>query len=76
MFSKRCQGHAKQENSILSLNYLSCIFPSREFDNDDTQTHDQRHHNDNCLIFFQNREVDNCDIIMIMNDNDNEMIMK
>ena len=35
------------------------------------KTHDQRHHNDNCLIFFQNREVDNCDIIMIMNDNDN-----
>ena len=30
---------------------------SREFDNDDTQTHDQRH-NDNCPIFSQHREVD------------------
>ena len=27
---------------------------SREFDNDDTQTHDQRH-NDNCPIFSQHR---------------------
>ena len=43
--------------SFWGFSHASSHPDSREFDNDDTQTHDQRH-NDNCPIFSQHREVD------------------